>query len=255
MLREYFQYLGRQQVCRPSSVSDGGVTVTEGALRVDGGSSAPRLPSSPGSRRPRGSLTEAHRKRLEEIKRVAASCFYRNGYAGTDIRSIANELDLHVSSLYNYIDGKEELLYLILRDGLTQIRDSFIRAVETSADPTERLRAALRSHILHHASRRHMAWTGHVEVHSLTGGYSEEIRGLRKDYEGRWISLLSQGIEVGIVVDRDPRLTMLTLLAIGQAMSRWFHPELDQRDTELRMTSEQLADEMTSIALNGVLVS
>ncbi|MGI8447617.1 MAG: TetR/AcrR family transcriptional regulator, partial [Streptosporangiaceae bacterium] len=144
-------------------------------------------------RRIRGKPTPAHRDKLEEIKKEAARCFYTLGYAATDVRRIADAVGLQVSTLYNYISGKEELLYLIMRDGITEIAAAFDEAIDGLTDPHERLRAAVRSHVLHHAHRQYRAWTPHVAVRSLTGEYLEEILRERREYKLPWTRILERG--------------------------------------------------------------
>src|SRR5687767_8488986 len=68
------------------------------------------------------SVTTAHVAKLEQIKQVATELFYREGYSATDLRRIGDGADMHVSTLYNYISGKEELLFLILLDGMREIQ-------------------------------------------------------------------------------------------------------------------------------------
>jgi len=137
-------------------------------------------PSIGKPRRVRGQRTPAHLDKLAEIKNEAARCFYAHGYAATDVRTIADHVGLQVSTLYNCISGKEELLYLIMRDGMTEIAASLEAATGGLTDPRERLRAAVRSHVLHHAHRQFLAWVGHVEVRALTGDYLAEILARRR---------------------------------------------------------------------------
>jgi len=197
-------------------------------------------------RRVRGERTPAHLDRLAEIKREAAYCFYVQGYAATDVRTIADRVGLQVSTLYNYISGKEELLYLIMKDGIVEIAAALDAAIAGLTDPRDRLRAAVRSHVLHHAHRQFRAWVGHVEVRSLTGDYLDEIIGKRQEYEHRWIDILTGGIRAGVFTDADPRLTMYGILAIGQSLARWYKPD-GQYD------AEQIADAMAEMVLGGVL--
>jgi len=197
-------------------------------------------------RRVRGERTPAHLEKLAEIKKEAARCFYAQGYAATDVRTIADRVGLQVSTLYNYISGKEELLYLIMKDGILEIAAALDAAIAGLTDPRDRLRAAARSHVLHHAHRQFRAWVGHVEVRSLTGDYLEEIIGKRQEYEHRWIAILQDGIRAGVFVDADPRLTMYGILAIGQSVSRWYKPDG-------QYGAEQIADAMADMVLNGVL--
>jgi AcrR family transcriptional regulator len=203
--------------------------------------------SSPSrSRLPRGPLTDAHREKLTEIKRVSAILFYQRGYAATDVRQIASALHMHVSSLYNYISGKEELLYFLMKDGMSEIAAGLDAALASSDDPAEQLRAAVQSHVLHHAHRRHRAWVGHVEVRALTGDYLTEIKQLRHEYESRWIELLKRGMEEGRFKRADPQLTAYSLMAIGQTVSRWYEPRG-------RLSAEEIAAELADIAITGVL--
>jgi AcrR family transcriptional regulator len=194
----------------------------------------------------RGKPTPAHRDRLEEIKKEAARCFYQQGYAATDVRRIAESVGLQVSTLYNYISGKEELLYLIMKDGITEIAAGFDEAIAGITDPHDRLKAAVRSHVLHHAHRRYRAWTSHVEVRSLTGDYLAEILTKRREYERRWMEILQDGMDSGLLAQADPRLTMYGILAIGQSASRWYKPGG-------RYDPEGIADAMADFVLTGVL--
>jgi AcrR family transcriptional regulator len=189
--------------------------------------------------------TQAHLERLESIKEAATELFYAEGYAATDLRSIADATSMHVSSLYNYISSKEELLYLILKDGLGEIALAFDAAVASADDPMDQLRAALRAHIAHHARRRHRAWTSHVEVRALTGERLASILRMRDSYQAKWVSLLEQGISSGVFDCPDPRLAVLYLLSAGQTVSRWYRPDG-------RVPADELAASMAEIALQGI---
>ena len=95
----------------------------------------PRNGGEPGrgvrkGRLPRRPPTAAHKDKLETIKTVAAELFFWHGYAATDLRRIADETDMHVASLYNYIAGKEDLLFQIMQDGLDEINASLDEALE-----------------------------------------------------------------------------------------------------------------------------
>lgn len=203
-------------------------------------------PSVGKPRRIRGKRTPAHLDKLEEIKREAARCFYNLGYAATDVRTIADAVGLQVSTLYNYISGKEELLYLIMKDGMTDIITGLDAAIANLDDPHDLLMAAVRFHVLHHAHRQFRAWVGHVEVRSLTGKYREEITRKRREYENRWIKIIEDGISAGVFEPADPRLTMYGILAIGQSVSRWYKPKGGYKP-------EEIADAMAAMVLNGVL--
>src|SRR5690606_40436177 len=89
--------------------------------------------------------TSRRESRLEDIKNAALKEFYQRGYAATDLRAIAREVGLHVSSLYNYISSKQQLLYLIATQYVEDSTRSLTEAIAGIADPVERLRSAIRS--------------------------------------------------------------------------------------------------------------
>lgn len=185
-------------------------------------------------------------ERLEEIKKAAVKWFYRRGYAGTDLRLIARDVGLHPSSFYNYIKSKEELLYLIMKEGLVLVQDGFARATEGLTDPVERLRAGIRWHIVHHARRRYVGWTSQTELRALKGKFRADIQARRDQYEAKWVALLEEGMASGQFRPLDARITAYAILTMGQAVSRWFNPRG-------RLTAEEIADLYADLLMRGLL--
>ncbi len=193
-------------------------------------------------RRRRNGVAE---ERLEAIKASAVKWFYQRGYAGTDLRLIGNDLNMYAGSLYNYIRSKEELLYLIMKDGMLGISAGLDQALDGLTDPIQRLHAAARFHLLHQLGRRYVAWTNHVEVRALTGDYRAEIMAMRDQYQARWVTLIEDCIEHGVLLPLDARVTAYGFLTMAQGISRWFDPNG-------RMSAEQIADQLTFTFLRGI---
>jgi TetR/AcrR family transcriptional regulator, cholesterol catabolism regulator len=169
--------------------------------------------------------TKAHMMKLEEIKTAAARQFYSLGYAATDVRSIADAVQLHVSTLYTYISGKEELLFLIMKDGIQGARSAVEAALAKSDEPVEALHNAVEAMVLHHASRRFLAWTSHVEIRSLSGQYRDDILRMQSDYEQIWLDLIEKGRDSGAFDVPDVKLAMYVILSAGHGVSNWFRPD------------------------------
>ena len=64
------------------------------------------------------------------IREAAERLFYEHGYEATSLRAVAAEVGIQVGSLYNHINGKEELL----TDILVSVMDELIEAVNTAVD-------------------------------------------------------------------------------------------------------------------------
>jgi AcrR family transcriptional regulator len=63
----------------------------------------------PKTRRPRPE------DRLEDVVRAGAAVFARRGYRRTQMADVAREMGVSPGNLYNYIDSKDALFYLVLR--------------------------------------------------------------------------------------------------------------------------------------------
>ena len=190
--------------------------------------------------------TVSHMRKLEKIKIAAAQQFYAVGYAATDMRGLADAVNLHVSTLYTYVTGKEELLYLIMKDGMAEITAAFDKALASTNDPIARMEAAIEAHLMHHATRRFLAWTGQVELRSITGDYREEILRLRDDYEARWLELIRAGQRSGVFAASDAKVAAYVILGMGHSVASWYRPDG-------RLSAEKVAERIAGQLLNGLL--
>jgi AcrR family transcriptional regulator len=67
-----------------------------------------------GRRRTRRPLPE---DRLEDLIGAAAAVFSRRGYRRTQMAEVAHQMGVSPGNLYNYVEGKDALFYLVLRRG------------------------------------------------------------------------------------------------------------------------------------------
>jgi AcrR family transcriptional regulator len=67
-----------------------------------------------GRRRTRRPLPE---DRLEDLIWAAAAVFSRRGYRRTQMAEVAHQMGVSPGNLYNYVEGKDALFYLVLRRG------------------------------------------------------------------------------------------------------------------------------------------
>lgn len=73
-------------------------------------------------------VTEAHRQaRRQQILMAAFTCFGREGFHGTTMQDICEEADLSPGAVYNYFDGKADIIRAIAeesRDSLDTLFDA-----------------------------------------------------------------------------------------------------------------------------------
>lgn len=91
--------------------------------------------------------TVAPDERQDQILKAAAGLFVKQGYAGTSMRDIAQQVGLLAGSVYHHFPSKEDLFVGIHREGFRQLVMASEKAIRNEADPWRRLELACAVHI------------------------------------------------------------------------------------------------------------
>ncbi len=107
-------------------------------------------------------------RRLPQILDAAIEQFGRNGYHATTIRDIADKAGISIGMIYQYVQDKEDLLYMSIMGTI----DNYIREIELALegleDPLERFVAIIAALTRVIDRRRAAAVLGYRESKSLT---------------------------------------------------------------------------------------
>ncbi len=154
---------------------------------------------------------------------AAVGLFSRKGYTATSTREVAALLGIQKASLYYHIDSKEDLLYLICRSSLEQIRRDVESAIQQVEDPLERLRTLISSHIeslLRDAERHSATFT---EMHALSPDRLSQVLALRDQHENLVRSVLQEAQSAGVLRDNvDAKHLCLALLGMMNRVTVWY---------------------------------
>jgi AcrR family transcriptional regulator len=187
-------------------------------------------------------------ERLAEIYRTAAQIILRKGYDATSINDIANALGMTKAGLYHYINGKKELLFDIMNFGLDELDEEVATPAAEIAEPAERLRFIIASHA-QLVTRGQGAITILVdEITALTPAQNRIITRRKREYFNRLRELLNTLKAEGKLQDVDTTAATFSLLGMISWLSRWFRQNG-------ALTQEQVAEQITKIASNGLLRS
>jgi len=169
--------------------------------------------------RPTGGVRTA-----DAILEAATELFYQHGYEATTLRQVAAKVGIQVGSLYNHINGKDDLL----RNIMLRIMDDLLVAQRTAlrgrTDPIDRLRAAIDCHIRFHADRAREVFIGNSELRSLGGKDLRKVVDKRDQYEKVLRDLIDAAAEEGRADVVDARLQVCAIVAAGSHVSTWYRP-------------------------------
>lgn len=179
----------------------------------------PRKPAS----RARKTLRRPENRTVERLADAATALFSRKGYAATSTREVAALLGIQKASLYYHIEGKEDLLYLICKSSLEQIRKDVEAALENVADPLERIRALIRVHIESMLRDEDKHATTLAEMRALARERLAEVLSLRDAYEDLVRSVLEDAQIAGALRDDiDVKYVCLSLLGLMNRVLVWY---------------------------------
>jgi AcrR family transcriptional regulator len=191
------------------------------AARNEAGDGAPK----------RGRRARAGRDTVgrERVMHVALQLFLANGYAGTSLKAVADELGISPPALYWYFPSKEELYGSVIEqamiDFLTYVRESI-----TDDDPVFKLSQLVRAHVTWQLQQSEIAQAFDMTM-SLKGRATDipesrlaPIRKLELEYVEQVRSILREGVEEGVFVIDDYVTTAFAIITICEYVTTWYNP-------------------------------
>jgi AcrR family transcriptional regulator len=181
--------------------------------------------------------------RREELTRIAARLFAKQGYQGTSLADLAEELGVQKPSLYHHIASKEDLLWEVAWEGSTAFHAA-LDAVPEDAPAAERIRLALRGHLAVVAGQLDIATVFVREWRYLEGERHERFVAERRRYEERIRDLFREGVEGSeLRTDLDVPTAALLFLSAANWAYTWMRPGSD---------TDRLADRLYAALLDGM---
>ncbi len=177
------------------------------------------------------------------ILREAAALFRRQGFERTTVRSIAEAVGLKKGSLYHYITGKQRLLFEIVEQALEHSLPALERIASSPAPAADRLREAVRLHILTLARDRDAVACFVEEGRWLAIEYRAAHQTTRDRYEGLFRRIVADGIASGEFAPTDVPLAGFAVLGIVNWVVRWYRPDG-------RYRAEQIAAQFGAYAVD-----
>lgn len=189
-----------------------------------------------------GTATTTEAKLLDTSRQL----FNRLGYQGMTLRQVAKEVGIEAQSIYNYVSSKEALLERILRAGLDELLGGITSAVEAAPrNATERLLAAVRAHVMYHASSPHVVSSLRSSLVHFGKETRDSLIEALEVYEAVFIDIVRDGVASGEFSTVRVVPVAKAIIGMGEAVTNWWHPS-----DELR--TEELCDLYACLALNMV---
>ncbi|MBT8397461.1 MAG: TetR/AcrR family transcriptional regulator [Gemmatimonadetes bacterium] len=186
-------------------------------------------------------------KRLHLLE-SAARVFSEVGYDGASVRRIAAEAQVSPAGIYNYVAGKEELLYWIQYHTFDSLLNSLETSLEGVFDTQERLATAVRNHVRHFGENMHELKVCARELETLEGEAYDAVHERRRSYFEAVHQLVKD-----LEPEGEARLDSWIATANLFGMINWFYQWYDAGRSQVSL--DDLAAQQTALFLDGYFAS
>jgi AcrR family transcriptional regulator len=161
----------------------------------------------------REEFVEARRQqRRRQIFKGATKVFAQKGYSSATTQEIADAAGLAKGTLYEYVQSKEEILMLTVKEGLLIIKTETDKALAGLEDPVDRLQAALRVQLKFAKKYRHAARVLQREVFNLNEGDRAALSKSLDSHIEMLRAFIDDGIKKGRLKNIDSRIAAELLM-------------------------------------------
>jgi AcrR family transcriptional regulator len=190
-------------------------------------------------------MTEPQDRR-ELIVTSAAALFARQGIATTTVREIAKEVGVLSGSLYHHFASKDAIVIEVLSGYLDTIRDRYAQVLASGSSSPERLRELVLVSLRIAEEQPNPTAIYQNELHYLREQpYFDSLQKAAADVQRAWLQVIEAGVADGSFRDDIPPRVFYRVIRDAVWLSGRRHRPTDS------YTTEQLADDVTSILLNG----
>lgn len=176
-------------------------------------------------------ISQRHR-----ILTAAAELFQQQGYPATSVRMIAASVDLGASSLYNHIEGKQELLKEICFTSAERFEAGMNKIQHENSTTADLLKGLIRLHVRLAIMYPETVTVFNDEWRHLEGDALHLFLRKRKEYQSKITEIFSQGQQRGTLVAQDLDIIVPALLG---SLS-WIYQRRDLNAEQIESITDHL---------------
>ncbi|MGR3708621.1 MAG: TetR/AcrR family transcriptional regulator [Alterinioella nitratireducens] len=191
-------------------------------------------------------IAKDHDQKRELILQSAARIFATDGFDRASMAQLARECGISKANIYHYYDSKDALLYDILDNYLSTLRDRILGTNVEGLDPEARLHEVIRQILRAYQGADH---EHQVQLNAL-GALPEDQQAQMRGYQRDMVRFLSDTIAAAapeVFANDKPKLRATTMSVFG--MLNWYYMWNTGAGTEAR---EDYARLVTNLTLRGV---
>ena len=182
----------------------------------------------------------------DDILDAAAQVIRQKGFHGASMADIAEAVQLQKASLYHHVSSKQEILLALLDRALEMLFEQIDIIARQPLPADKKLRQMVQVYLRLLAENSDLSAVLLFEHRSLEPAQHKRHIPNRDRFEALWRDVLDDGVQNGLFNCSDTALAVRALMGIMNWTLTWYHPDGS-------LTIEQVADQYTSLLLNGLM--
>jgi AcrR family transcriptional regulator len=182
--------------------------------------------------------------RKEQIIATATTLFKNNGYAGTSMRDLANEVGIEAASIYSHLNSKDEILQAICFGMAHKFLEHINQVLENEECCfEEKLNLAIQGHvsiITDDINATSVFWN---EWKYMQEPWLADFSKMQIDYESKFRSILESGVEAKEFKIDDATFTTMAILSSLNGLQKW---------RTYSMPPEELSKSFAQLFISGI---
>jgi AcrR family transcriptional regulator len=186
------------------------------------------------------------RERRESLINAAIGVFIEKGFHNATVRDIGRAANMTQGTIYNYVSSKDDILYMVCDRIVAEYNEQARRALDTSHEPAERVRSAVRaiSQVMYRHRREILLI--YQDSHLLDKRSRRVILARVEEFIGMFERIITDAArELGVPLPY-PHLSanMLTFLPVMIALRGW--------SLRRELSKEQVVDQISEFLVRGL---
>ncbi|MEC8428319.1 MAG: TetR/AcrR family transcriptional regulator, partial [Pseudomonadota bacterium] len=139
------------------------------------------------------SKEQAMEIRRRKIFDGACEVIGREGYAATTIRKVAKAAGVPISTMYQYIDTKEDLLFMITSSCMEEIFEYMTEELRREGDAVTKMTHAVDAYVKYISKNRRYINLAYRETRALSRANREKIFDIERRFTRLWEEIIISG--------------------------------------------------------------
>ncbi len=190
-------------------------------------------------------MTKKFILKQEQLFNTAASLFAEKGYHGTSISDLAQAMGMRKGSLYHYFKSKEELLFRLLDEYITEALTEIEKICALEVTPTEKLRQFMLFYSSFYAGDRDRLVLLINDIDKLGESYRLQVIEKERRYYRALTGIFSQLQAGGIMKPMPQSVAAFAFFGMVHYTCKWFHKDG-------AITAEELSEMFLEIFTKGL---